>query len=265
MPKVKVNNTEINYSDTGQGEPLIFIHGLGSCLQDWEHQIQFFRHTHRVIAVDVRGHGDSSIHPMPYSMKHHVEDLRALTKELGLSKFSLIGLSMGGMIAFQWGVSYPEELISLTIINSGPEVIPKNIKEHSLLWFRRLLTEVLGLRVLGKVLAKNLFPLPEQWEIRKEMVERWGKLNKEAYRCSTNAIVGWSVTDELSKIKSPCLIISADNDYTPVSVKAEYMQLLHDAQLVVIKNSKHATPIDQPMELNRAISEFLRQETAMVS
>jgi pimeloyl-ACP methyl ester carboxylesterase len=89
------------------------------------------------------------------------------------------------------------------------------------------------------------------------MAERWAKNDKHAYLASFDAIVGWGVQERLSKVSCPTLIVSADRDYTPVALKENYVKLLPDARLVVIADSRHATPLDQPEHFNQTLLEFL--------
>jgi pimeloyl-ACP methyl ester carboxylesterase len=76
-----------------------------------------------------------------------------------------------------------------------------------------------------------------------------------------SALVGWSVSEQLEKIACPVLVVAADEDYTPVEVKATYVKRLQHAELVVIADSRHATPVEQPDEFNKVVMAFL-QSTA---
>ncbi|MCY1249010.1 putative aminoacrylate hydrolase RutD [compost metagenome] len=89
------------------------------------------------------------------------------------------------------------------------------------------------------------------------MAERWARNDKRAYAASFDAIVGWGVQERLARINCPTLIISADRDYTPVALKEHYTALIPDAQLAVIADSRHATPLDQPQAFNQTLLQFL--------
>ena len=117
---------------------------------------------------------------------------------------------------------------------------------------------VLSLGAIGKALGGKLFPHPDQAELRQKMAERWAKNDKRAYLASFDAIVGWGVQERLSRITCPTLVISADHDYTPVAQKENYVKLLPDARLVVIEDSRHATPLDQPEVFNTTLLDFLK-------
>ncbi len=91
-------------------------------------------------------------------------------------------------------------------------------------------------------------------------VERWAENDPRAYRDAMQAIVGWSVTDRLSTIQCPTLVIAADQDYTPVAVKEAYVARMPRAELVVIGDSRHATPVEQPEQFNEALMAFLSRQ-----
>lgn len=240
----------------GQRSPLLLVHGLGSSCEDWEYQIPALSTRYRVIAVDVRGHGRSDKPRERYSIPAFAADIEALIEHLQLGPVHLVGLSMGGMIGFQLAVEQPHLLKSLCIVNSAPQVKVKGANDV-LQWAKRWgLGRLLSMSTIGKGLGQNLFPKPEQADLRRKIAERWGRNDKRAYLASFDAIVGWGVQERLSRISCPTLIISADRDYTPVTLKEDYVRLIQGARLVVIKDSRHATPLDQPDEFNRTLLEF---------
>jgi 3-oxoadipate enol-lactonase len=248
---------QIYYEDVGRGEAVILIHGLGSSTKDWEYQIPELQKEFRVIAVDVRGHGRSGKPVQSYSIPAFADDIFALIEHLQLHKPHIVGISMGGMIAFQLAVDHPGLLGSLTIVNSGPEVKPRSVKQWLEVLKRKLFSRILSLEQIGKALGGLLFPRPEQAHLRQKIEERWQLNNKRAYLASLEAIIGWSVRERISTILCPTLVISADKDYTPVADKEAYVAQMPHAKLLVIEQSRHATPLDQPERFNQALVNFL--------
>jgi len=251
------DDCSLHYEEYGQGEPVLLLHGLGSSCQDWEYQIPALARQYRVIAMDMRGHGRSDKPPRPYSIKGMSADVEALIEHLRLGPVHVVGLSMGGMIGFQLAVDQPNLLKSLCIVNSAPQVkvrSPGDVWQ----WARRwTLSRLVSMETLGKALGKLLFPRPEQADLRRKMAERWGRNDKRAYLASFDAIVGWGVEDRLGRISCPTLIVAADHDYTPVSLKQAYVRQIAKGRLVVIENSRHATPLDQPERFNATLLEFM--------
>ncbi|WP_347904648.1 alpha/beta hydrolase [Pseudomonas purpurea] len=247
----------LHYEEYGHGTPLILVHGLGSSTLDWEMQIADLSARYRLILPDVRGHGRSDKPRERYSIASFSADLIALIEHLKLGPVHVVGLSMGGMIGFQLAVDQPALLKSLCIVNSAPEVKVRTAND-AWQWFKRWsLMRLLSLATIGKALGARLFPKPEQTDLRQKMAERWAKNDKRAYLASFDAIVGWGVQERLSRVTCPTLIISADRDYTPVALKETYVKLLPDARLVVIDDSRHATPLDQPHRFNQTLLHFL--------
>ncbi|MDH0749631.1 alpha/beta hydrolase [Pseudomonas sp. GD03842] len=257
MPRFEHDGCALHYEAFGQGDPVLLVHGLGSSGQDWEYQIPVLAARYRVITLDVRGHGRSDKPRERYSMAAFSADVQALISHLQTGPVHLVGLSMGGMIGFQLAVDRPELLKSLTIVNSAPAVKIKSFTDFRQFAKRWLLARAFSMEAIGKALGKHLFPLPEQADLREKAALRWAQNDKRAYLASFSAIVGWGVEDALSRIQCPTLIVTADNDYTPVALKEAYVRLMPNARLVVIEDSRHATPLDQPDAFNRALLAFL--------
>lgn len=249
----------LHYEESGFGTPVLLVHGLGSSTRDWEYQVPELGKRHRVIALDVRGHGQSDKPRERYSIGAFAEDVIALLDHLKLGRVHLVGISMGGMIGFELATRWPERLNSLTIVNSAPEVKPRTLREYLEVGRRLFLAHVLGLDTVGKALGKLLFPKPEQSELRRKIQQRWPQNDKRAYLSSLHAIIGWGVQERLARITCPTLVISADRDYTPVSLKQAYVGRMPNARLVVIEDSRHATPLDQPERFNTTLLDFLEQ------
>ena len=257
MPAQRIGDIDLHYETTGEGEPLLFIHGLGSSARDWELQVAFFSPDYRVVTYDVRGHGRSYKPPGPYSVQLFADDAAELIRSLDNAPAHIVGISMGGMIAFQLAVDAPELVKSLVIVNSAPELILHTFKERLQFFQRLMIVRLLGMRKMGEVLSARLLPKTEHQDLRREFVERWVQNDKQAYLDSLRALVGWSVSEHLSEINVPTLVVAADEDYSPVSVKETYVARMPRAELVVIPDSRHATPVEQPEALNRAVAAFL--------
>lgn len=258
MPKIKTGDIDTYYEVHGEGEPLIFIHGLGSSGQDWAYQVAFFSPHYQVITYDARGHGQTDKVPGPYSVRLFAADLLHLMDALAIPKAHIVGISMGGMTALQFTVSYPERVKSQTIVNSWAEFAPENLQQWWALTQRLVLFRLFSMRTIGERLAEMIFIKPEQEELRQMLVSRWAENHKPSYMAATRGLVGWSVVEHLEDINAPSLIIAADEDYTPVATKAAYASRMRDAELVVIGDSRHATPVEKPEEFNCVLYDFLQ-------
>lgn len=263
MPTFQTDSIEIHYDITGEGEPILFIHGLGSSSRDWEDQVSFFSKNYQVLTVDVRGHGKSEKPPGPYSISQFALDIASLIKFLNISPLHVVGISMGGMISFQLATTEPELFKSLTAVNSAPEFIPRKFKEHLQVLQRLLIFKFLSMEKIGNILSKKLFPKPHHEKIAKKFVKRWAENDKRAYMDSMRAILGWGVADQLDKIDCPVLVLASDQDYTTVESKEAFVAKIKNAELVVIDDTRHALPVEEPEKFNQALSVFLLKQNKM--
>jgi pimeloyl-ACP methyl ester carboxylesterase len=259
MPRTTADGCELHYEVTGRGEPVLLLHGLGSCSLDWERQTPALEERYTVITLDVRGHGRSGKPRGPYSMSLFARDVAHVLHELAVGPVHVVGISMGGMIAFQLAVDAPGLVRTLTVINSAPAVVPKTVSQWLTVQLRLWLPRLFGLRWLAERIAAVNFPRPEQEADRRLLAERLASNDPAAYRAATMAIIGWSVADRIGDIPCPTLIVSGDHDYTPLSLKEAYAAQMRDARVCVIAGSRHVTTHDQPAALNRVLLEFLAE------
>jgi 3-oxoadipate enol-lactonase len=248
---------DIYYETHGQGEPLLLIHGLGSSTRDWEMQIDQFARQFLVIPIDLRGHGQSDKPPGPYSLPIFAGDVARLLEGLDYYPAHVLGISLGGMVAFQLILDYPHLAKTLVIVNSVPELIPHGIRDLLGFWQRRAIVQLLGMKKMGQVLAERLFPEPDQEPLREILIKRWSENHKPSYLASLKAIYGWSVQERLGEINIPTLVIGADGDYFSTQDKEDYTALIPGARLEMIENSRHAVPAEKPEEFNHLVLQFI--------
>jgi 3-oxoadipate enol-lactonase len=260
MPTLPIGDIHLFCEISGQGPPILFIHGLGSSARDWELQVASFSDQYQVVTFDVRGHGQSDKPPGPYGIPLFATDTAELIRALGIAPVHVVGISMGGMIAFQLAVSYPDLIRSMVIVNSGPELILRTFGERLQALQRLLVVRLFGMRKTGEILSKRLFPKPEQVELRQMLVERWAENDVRAYSDAARGLLGWSVVDHLNTIECPTLVIAAEYDYTPIALKEAYVASLPQAELVVVEDSRHATPVEQPERFNQVLMAFLSNQ-----
>ncbi len=172
-------------------------------------------------------------------------------------KVNLFQDNTGGMIAMQLAVSNPELLKSMIAVNSPAQFMQNTLKSRFQGFMRFFIVKFMGMRRMGKVLAKRLFPKPEHEGIRKAMAERWAQNNPKTYWKSTKALFNWSITEQLHKINCLTLIIGAEFDYFPISDKKLLASGIKNAKLEIIKDSRHGTPLDQTEIFNKTVEDFL--------
>lgn len=259
MPTVAVNGINLYYEINGSGEPLFLIHGHGSSTQDWLYQVEYFAKKYQVIAFDVRGFGRSSKPKGPYSIRMFAEDAAVLLQKINVTPVHVVGISMGGMIALELVLGFPQLVKSVVLVNSYPEMRVETWSERMMVWRRFLMLDLLGVRRMGIALSKILFIKPEQTDLRKLFVERWALNDRRAYRESLKAIINWDVESQLGTIQCPVLVVASDEDYLPLEEKRVYTTKLPRGKLVVIKDARHAVTAERPDQFNQVVDEFLAE------
>lgn len=259
MPYLSVDSTRLYYDETGSGPPLLLIHGLGSSGRDWREQVNAFADRYRVIRIDLRGHGRSDRPRGPYAMPEFAREAAVLLRFLNAVPAHVVGLSMGGMVALQLAADAPALIRSLVVVNSAADTRIQTLQDF---WFyvsRRTAVQVLGMRRVGKLIARRLFVEPGQEELRTEFVRRWAENDKKGYLWSVDAIIGWSVWDRLGAIPAPTLLVAAEHDYTPIAEKNRIVAEMRRAELAVVNGARHALPVERPAVFNARVGRFLEQ------
>lgn len=247
----------LHYRRDGAGEPVVLLHGLGGSGADWQGQFEALSAHHDVIAPDFRGHGASPGPPGAWRMTDFAADVVELLRSVGATPAHVVGLSLGGMVAFQMAVDAPEMVRSLVIVNSGPAFPGRSWRGRLLIWSRLAMIRWRGMEPMGRTIAQRLFPAAEQAELAHAFVSHFVTNSPDHYANTLRAIQHFDVADRLGKVRCPVLAISGDRDYTPLAAKEAWVRHLPAARLEVITDSGHATPVDQPAAFLRALEQFL--------
>ncbi|MBN1296232.1 alpha/beta hydrolase [bacterium] len=257
MPDIELSAGVFHYAISGNGTPILFIHGLGAEMSSWRNQVSFFETAYRVITVDLRGHGHSRAVRPPKRMTDYAADIAEFLSRLHLPPVHVVGLSLGGMVALQLALDAPERVHRLVLVNTLADARLKTMKSRWFFWHRLGLVSILGMTVTGMAVAKKLFPGPDQADVRRTFVQEYRQNDRRMYRAAIRAIAGWCVTDRLHEIHSPVLIVAAEHDYLPFSEKQAMAEKLPVADIRIIHDSYHATPVDQSSVFNRIVLGFL--------
>lgn len=260
MSFVSSSGVSLCYLTQGEGDAVVLLHGLGSSTRDWEHQVQSLSQSHRVIALDFRGHGLSEKSEGPYSIEDFSDDLHSVIELEAPEGAHLVGISMGAMVAVQYALDHPENVISVVAANSPPDMRPKGLSQHFQVLQRKVLVRVFGMRKVGEVLSERLFPGDAHAGTREVFVARWAENDPVAYRHAFNAILDWGVTDRLPEFRPPLLVLASDQDYLPLSSKQPFLDLVPNATLEIMEDSRHAAPLETPEKFNHAVLSWLSRQ-----
>ena len=261
LPPSTKDRAMLSYEIHGTHGPLVLmLHGLGSRGKDWVLQIEGLQNEIRLVTCDLRGHGDSPSLPGWPTIGDLAEDVIGLLEQIGERSAHVVGLSLGGGIALQMGVDYPQQVKSLTIVNAAATLrVPRNRLPSAFVRMALLLTG--RRRKLGEWVAAGLFPGDDQQELRDVAAERIADNLSRNYLQAVFAVLRFDLRKQVHNISAPTLIVAGRLDRTvPLHAKVELAKSIPGARLEVIEDSGHATPLDAADEFNRILLEFLSEQ-----
>jgi 3-oxoadipate enol-lactonase len=264
MPTVKASDINIYYEIHGQGEPLLMIQGYAQYSGHWTTLIPPFSNDYQVITFDNRGTGRSDKPEPPYTMKMMAADVKGLLDSIGIDKASVFGVSMGGMIAQEFALSYPDKVINLVLgcTTCGGKQAVAPTKES---------LEFLFSPELGKLPVAERARVTTNWLWSKEFIDKHTEAvdayvditvkyptPTQGYAGHASAIAGHDTYDRLPQIKVPTLVIAGDADrIIPPDNSKILASRIPGAELVMVKNAGHG--FTESPEATRAILDFLKR------
>jgi 3-oxoadipate enol-lactonase len=261
MPTLAVNSAQIFYQEIGDGYPLLMLHGLGSSGEDWWFQTAAFSPHFRLLLPNLRGHKQSSTLRGPTSIYTLTADIAQVLDALEIAQAHVLGLSLGGMVAQLLAIHFPVKVSKLVLVNTFAHLRPTSSREAYVLARRVIVSRFLPPLTTAKVVAHDLFPRPDQAALRDEALSRIGVNDVASYRYLVDAIRRFDSRSQLDRIAAPTLLITGDRDaVVPRGCQQQLVRGIRKVRWHIVRDSGHATPVDQPEEFNRVVLEFLKDE-----
>jgi len=268
VPFESVRGNRCYYEEKGRGDAVILVHGYTGSSSDWETTLPAVGEKYRCVMFDQRGFGksDSSDSPAAYHMREYVEDIAALASQLGIDRFHLAGVSMGGMIVQEFALAYQERLLSLALVDTAPklpdmlagfirpDITEQFLKDHTVEQYWDF----------NQKRRAEAFPPPgppSTPEMSEAARQRFIELNTPAGLVGgARLLESWPGTyDRLGTVTVRTLVTVGDNDEPFVGPSKEMARLIPNARLVVIPECGHVPMFDAPEFFNRTYLEFLAE------
>jgi pimeloyl-ACP methyl ester carboxylesterase len=262
---VTANDIQLAYSDAGQGQPVLFVHGYPLNRRMWQPQIDGLSGMCRTLAIDLRGHGESQIVPGPYRMEQLADDLNAFLDALGVRQpIVLTCLSMGGYVAFAFYRKYPQRVAGLALtatraLPDSPEVRANRTQAIATITEKGMapIADSMAPRLLAPSHANS--PLVNQ--VRGIMLETspegaMGDLAAMRDRPDS--------TPTLSQIHCPTIVIhGAEDQVIPRGEAQEMYEALRAAapyaEMHILPDAGHMPNLEQPQAYNDILSAFIKR------
>ncbi|HEX3397531.1 MAG TPA: alpha/beta hydrolase [Steroidobacteraceae bacterium] len=259
MPFFRDNELSIHYLERGRGEPLLLIHGLGGSGADWAFQVAALEHRFRVIVPDLPGSGHSLPPRSEYTIAGFASALWKLIDHLKIARPNIVGFSLGGAVALEMASLRPACVPRLALINSLATYKPRDLRKWLETYVAATLVRLLGMPRAACLMSARLFPEPWQRVIREHAARALGSVPANSYLGTGLALARWAILDRLDRLKSRVLLIAAENDFTPLAEKRDLAQKLN-AELVVVRGSRHGTPFDSIEATNASLLALLTDQ-----
>jgi pimeloyl-ACP methyl ester carboxylesterase len=227
---VQLGDIEIYYEEYGEGRPLLLLHGFGGCSQNWLPFVADLEAHYRLIVVDLPGHGHSTNPRDTFTHRQAAIDVFSLLDELGIERFSAMGMSTGGMMLLHMATDQPERIDSMVLISATTH-FPAQAKAI----MRRVSFDTMPpeVRDMYRECAKR-----GDEQIRK-LIRQFNAFHENDDDMNFNA-------RHLSTITAPTLIVHGDRDnFFPVEIAVNIYNTIPDAALWIIPHGDHV-PIFNP-------------------
>ena len=250
-------------TDQGVGSPLVLLHGFPLSRKMWDLEVESWSQNFRVIAPDFRGFGDSPMFEGEFSMAGCAEDVADLVATLGIREnILLLGLSMGGYIAFEFVRRYPGMLSGLILVGTQPAAdsdAAKQARYETAEFVRRDGTSALADRLIPRFLGKTTLAT------KRTVVETLRRLIQSSSpdvvaQASYGLASRSDSTPLLNEIKIPTLIIAGAEDAIIPFAQVETMHReIRESDLVVVEQCGHLINLEQPKLFGRVVSDFINR------
>lgn len=265
----EVNGTALYYEVAGEGHPLVLNHGGLVDNHSWDDQFDEFARHFKVVRYDMRGFGDSGMLKNgmePYSMER---DLYSLLQFLGIEKAYMLGLSMGGSLAIDFTLQYPEMVDALITVGAGlsgfdeddPEALKAKFAEMDEAFKNGDIARSVEISLQIWTDGPNRTPEQVDQQVRERVramtTHNFERGDDEEVRPQH---VEPSAAGRLSEIRVPALIIVGDQDVELILTIADTLEKgIAGSKKVVIPGTAHHLNMEKPEEFNRVVIEFLEQ------
>lgn len=268
---VEIGGRRVRYVDMGAGDgpPIVFVHGLAGNWQNWLENLPRLARERRVVALDLPGFGQSEDPLERITISGYGRTVNELADRLDLGEIALVGNSMGGFVAAETAVQFPERVERLVLVSAAGITSSDLRREPVMAWGRMAM--LAGARGVAEKRMAIVRPrirhlvystiMRHPSRIAAEMLWEMSEgAGRSAFRPALEAILDYDFRDRLGDIVSPTLIVwGGDDMLVPVEDADEYERRIPEARKVVLKDTGHVPMIERAPTFNRALIEFVEE------
>ena len=258
----------LHVTDNGAGPPLVLLHGFTGSTETWNPLVPHLAAVHRVIAVDLPGHGRSSAPSDPgrYALDWFAGDLVRVLDDLSVDRVALLGYSMGGRAALRFALAHVDRLAALILESTSPGIPDPKLRSERIVADRMLADAIERDGIVAFVNRWEMLPLWESQEklagsVRQKLREQ--RLTNTAIGLANSlrgagAGVDQPVLDRLEGVQVPVLVVAGALDSRYIEHGRTMVGAIPNARMVVVPEAGHSVHVEQPEALTEAALSFLR-------
>ena len=270
----QIDGAPVNYVDVGEGPPLVFIHGLSGCWQNWLENIPHFARSHRVIAVDLPGFGDSPMPREKISINGYAGTVDALLHQLGIERAVIVGNSMGGFIGAELAIEYSTRVDKLVLVSAAGLTTMERHSDRALAGLRRIDNVLAFGAAWAATRSHRLSRRPRMRKALMLMVaahpdqlpapliaEQISGSGKPGFMDALEALGTYPLEDRLERIEIPTLIVWGAKDWlVPVRDAKRFERAIGaNARRIVYPDTGHVAMLERPARFNADVEQFLAE------
>ena len=269
LRRVELPGAEVNYAEIGEGEPILFVHGLAGCWRNWLENLPHFGRTHRAIAIDLPGFGDSPMPSWPIDMPAYGRLIHDFCEKLGIDRVAaLVGNSMGGFVSTEAAIELPSRFDRLVLVSAAGISFAERegrVDEVVLRMFEAAIPPLAGprrtwlARPRGRSVAfGNIVNYPNRLrpELLAEQIDP--SIRSPGFLASAQTMGGYDTRHRLPEIEVPTMVVWGLKDrIVPVEAAIGYHRLIAGSRLEIFERTGHLPQLERPSRFNALLDEFL--------
>jgi pimeloyl-ACP methyl ester carboxylesterase len=261
MPEFERDGWKLFYEDTGEGPPILLIHGLLMDHTMFEPQVAALGNRYRVMTPDLRGHGASQHRDEEHTQWDLMEDHIALLDHLGIEQAMWGGVSQGGFQSLRGALRHPERVAGLILIDSQAGSEDENRRPMYEAFAEVVATDGWNDHILENCTI-SMFGTSASEDLKHHWIERWRAEETFDARQTLWAVTKREdITDRLPEIKQPAVVIHGEEDAAIDMVRAEQLAdgLPNLVEFVTVPRAGHSSTVEQPEMVTEAMERFLQK------
>jgi pimeloyl-ACP methyl ester carboxylesterase len=253
LRRVELPGASVNYVEIGEGEPLLFIHGVSGCWQNWLENLPHFAAAgRRCVALDLPGFGASPMPDWPIGMAAYGQLIRDFCATLGLGGATLVGNSMGGLVAVEVALAAPEAFERLVLVSAAGIINTWRPEERAVTtaWAWRRFSPLFAGR------GRQIVARPRLRHAVEQIVN--GLRQADGFEPALADLIRTDFREQLATIEMPTMIVWGLSDrVVPVAAAISYHRRIPHSRLEIFERTGHVPQLERPLRFNALLDEFL--------